>query len=284
MNSTGERFIPGLGGTVELEHLNRYYFVINQLDIKGMTVLDIASGEGYGSKILSQYADHVYGVDISTEAVEYAKEKYQSPNLQFIQGSADKIPLGDNSTDVVVSFETIEHHDKHTEMINEIKRVLKSDGILIISSPDKYNYSDLRGYKNEFHVKELYYEEFKALITANFSNVSFFAQKTFSGSIISLDDENNSYTKPVIVGKSGESHFIRPKYNMAVATNNTEYKIAIQVIMYEESEVAITKSDIESTRINTEEATILKLHKTNTWKVGNFILYPLKTLKKILKL
>lgn len=290
INTTGERFIPGLGGVIELEHLNRYYFVVNQINLKEKKVLDIASGEGYGSKILSQYSNSVVGVDISSETVVYANEKYQSSNLYFVQGNADKIPLETDSIDVVVSFETIEHHDKHIEMINEIKRVLKKDGILIISSPDKYNYSDVRNYNNEFHVKELYYEEFKALISNSFNNISFFTQKIFNGSIISLDDENNSYKRPLVVEKFGECHHIRSKFNIAVATNNSKFEITYSEIMYQESEVIITQLDIENTRKNTEEVTmikteaetILKLHNTKTWKVGKFILYPLKKLKRIL--
>jgi len=63
--------------------------------------------------------------------------------------------------DLVVSFETIEHHDEHEQMLAEVKRVLKPDGMAIISSPDKAIYTDKPEYHNSFHVKELYREEFE---------------------------------------------------------------------------------------------------------------------------
>jgi len=278
MESTGERFIPGWDGIVELEHLNRYYFVINQIDLKNKKVLDIASGEGYGSEILSRYAQNVIGVDISPEAVEYAKAKYLNENLKFIQGDATKIPLEDNSVDVVVSFETIEHHDKHTEMISEITRVLKVQGILIISSPDKYYYSDLLNRKNEYHVKELYYSEFRNLISNSFRNVFFFSQRTFSGSIIALDQNHNSYNKPLVVEPKGLKHPFLPMYNIAIASNDLEFEIFEQTICYTEEVEAITRSDIESAI----SLTAIKIKKTKTWQIGRFILYPYRQFKKVI--
>jgi ubiquinone/menaquinone biosynthesis C-methylase UbiE len=278
MESTGERFIPGWEGTAELEHLNRYYFAINQIDLKDKKVLDIASGEGYGSEILSRYAQNVIGVDISLEAVEYAKAKYINENLKFIQGDATKIPLEDNSVDVVVSFETIEHHDKHTEMISEITRVLKAQGILIISSPDKYYYSDLLNRKNEYHVKELYYSEFRNLISNSFRNVFFFSQRTFSGSIIALDQNHNSYNKPLVVEPKGLKHPFLPMYNIAIASNDLKFEIFEQTICYTEEVEAITRSDIEYAI----SLTAIKIKKTKTWKIGRFILYPYRQFKKVI--
>ena len=277
MELTGERFIPGWEGVVQLEHLNRYYFVVNQIDLKNKKVLDIASGEGYGSNILSNYAQNVVGVDISNEAVEHAKIKYNNTNLKFVQGDAAKIPLDDDSFDVVVSFETIEHHDKHLEMMNEIKRVLKSDGILIISSPDKYHYTDLPKIKNEFHIKELYYDEFKRLISKYFTQTFFFGQQTFTGSIIALDEDSNIYKRPILIKKMGKKQTIFPIYNIAIATNKLKFELLEQLIFYTEEEQAITKSDIEAAKYLKE----IEIKKSITWRVGKSILYPLKLVKKV---
>ena len=148
---TGEQYVPQLGGEIELEHLHRYHWAA--LFSGGKRVLDIACGEGYGSEILARSATQVIGVDVS-QAVVHASSKYSQTNLEFLVGSCDGIPVSDASVDVVVSFETIEHHDRHQKMMREVKRVLRPDGILIISSPDKYVYSDVSGYKNPFHVRE----------------------------------------------------------------------------------------------------------------------------------
>jgi len=128
MEITGERYVPGQSGVIELEHFNRYYFVVSQIDLHGKTVLDIASGEGYGSYILSKYSKRVIGIDISKDAVDYAAHKYNTGNLEFLHGNIIDIPLKDESVDIVVSFETIEHHDKHLKMMDEIKRIFKKKG------------------------------------------------------------------------------------------------------------------------------------------------------------
>jgi ubiquinone/menaquinone biosynthesis C-methylase UbiE len=135
MKFTGERFIPGVEGNIQYEHIHRY--ALSQNFVKDRIVLDIACGEGYGAAMLAVPARSVIGVDIDTEAISHAKKTYSATNLRFTQGSCDAIPLADHSIDVVTSFETIEHHDRHNEMIAEIKRVLKPDGYSIISSPNR---------------------------------------------------------------------------------------------------------------------------------------------------
>ena len=187
---TGERLETHEQGEGMIEHLHRYAIAMERC--KGKIVLDIASGEGYGSSLLSAIALKVTGVDIDTETVRAANEKYavKANNLEFIQGSADNIPVASGLFDIVVSFETIEHHDKHKEMMTEIKRVLKPGGLLIISSPDKLFYSDKPGTKNPFHVKELYKEEFSSLLTTYFKNVTLYRQKAFFSSVITPDESN----------------------------------------------------------------------------------------------
>jgi len=98
-----------------------------------------------------------------------ANTSYPIWNSDF--GSCSKIPLLDGTVDLVVSFETIEHHDEHEQMLAEIKRFSKPNGMVIVSSPDKAIYTDKPDYHNRFHVKELYREEFEALFRTRFKNV-----------------------------------------------------------------------------------------------------------------
>ena len=77
-------------------------------------------------------------------------------NLEFRIGSCVEIPYPDQFFDLIVSFETIEHHNQHEEMMAEFKRVLRPNGQIIISSPEKYEYSVTPNVTNSFHVKELY--------------------------------------------------------------------------------------------------------------------------------
>jgi ubiquinone/menaquinone biosynthesis C-methylase UbiE len=183
MDFTGERYIPLLNGIIKYEHLHRYAMCLEL--VVGKSVLDIASGEGYGSALLAKAASSVIGVDIDNISIEYSKSQYSHhKNLEFLQGSCESIPLPDNSVDVVTSFETIEHHDKHEEMMQEIKRVLKPGGLLIISSPNRLTYSDEPNNSNPFHVKELYYDELSDLLSKYFNYSQIYGQKLATSSFI----------------------------------------------------------------------------------------------------
>lgn len=182
LNYTGERFVPGIDGVIEAEHMHRYILACDLATVRN--VLDVASGEGYGSNLLAHTAASVIGVDISTKAVEHARMTYRRPNLEFRVGDCAQLPVDTASIDLVVSFETIEHHDQHEAMLAEIARVLKPDGLLIISSPNKLTYSDIPGQHNRFHVKELYLDEFEALLHRGFPNVALYGQRVEMSSII----------------------------------------------------------------------------------------------------
>lgn len=192
MEFTGERFVPQIHGNIELEHMHRYLMACDLA--AGKDVLDIACGEGYGSARLARFARQVYGVDISNDAVDHAICNYAADNIQFLVGSCEAIPLPDQSIDLIVSFETIEHHDKHDEMMLEIKRVLRPNGVVIISSPDKQTYSVESNYKNPYHVKELFADEFKKLLSGTFKHAKYFGQKVTYGSVI-LEQKGSSPQK-----------------------------------------------------------------------------------------
>src|SRR6185295_11024620 len=105
---TGERFVPGTRGEIWIEHWHRYHFASRW--VAGKDVLDIACGEGYGTAFMARRAGRVTGVDISPQAVEHARRTYGTlRNAQFTVGSCTSIPAPDESVDVAVSFETLEH-------------------------------------------------------------------------------------------------------------------------------------------------------------------------------
>ncbi|WP_051293598.1 glycosyltransferase [Pseudoduganella violaceinigra] len=183
MKFTGERFIPTEQGKIRLEHYHRYATILEM--VAGKVVLDVACGEGYGSAMLSQSAATVTGVDISAEAVRHAANTYRlRDNLRYQQGSATALPFADASFDVVVSFETIEHLAEQEEMLAEIRRVLRPEGFVVISSPNRPVYTEESGEHNEFHVKELDFVEFDTLLKARFPAVQYYGQRIQMGSVI----------------------------------------------------------------------------------------------------
>ena len=227
MGFTGERFEPNLQGDIRLEHFHRYALALEL--VKDKTVLDLACGEGYGSFMLSKYANAVLGVDLSNEVIVHAQRKYadKTGNLHFQQGAASKLMLPNDSFDVVVSYETIEHLYEQSEMLEEIRRVLRPDGILIISSPNRPIYSKNGDYQNHFHVKELDFKELDWLLKKQFEAVEYFGQRLQIGSIIKSVDQNRAYYKAWSddgrIIKPETAQLPQPVYYIAVCSANIKY-------------------------------------------------------------
>jgi ubiquinone/menaquinone biosynthesis C-methylase UbiE/predicted nucleic acid-binding Zn-ribbon protein len=220
---TGERFMPEISGQIAFEHLHRYYFA--GALVAGRAVLDVACGEGYGSDILARSAASVVGVDIAEEAVGHARVRYGSDNLSFVTASAAALPFADASFDVVVSFETIEHHDQHEAMMSEIRRVLRPSGLLVISSPNKLHYSVEPDYHNPYHVKELFREEFTTLVGRYFPHHRLFGQRVVHGSLL-VSSEDAAGTQQAFGNmrlKNGEliqqADLAVPLYDLLVASD-----------------------------------------------------------------
>ncbi len=179
---TGERFVTGIEGLIALEHLHRYFLA---RDIcRGKHVLDVASGEGYGTALLAQVAASATGVEIVHEVVAHAALNYQAENLSYLQGAATALPMPDASIDAVVSFETLEHFADHDGFFAEVRRVLRPGGFLLISTPDPEVYSAWGTVPNPYHIRELTEVEFVKRLEADFKHVSLMRQRAFVGSAI----------------------------------------------------------------------------------------------------
>ena len=220
---TGERFVPGTQGEIWIEHWHRYHFASRWVD--GKQVLDLACGEGYGSALLARRASRVTGVDISQQAIDHARRAYASlANAEFIAGSCVKIPAPDASFDVAVSFETLEHIAEQEAFLAELARVLKPEGVLIVSCPNKAEYTDKRGTRNEFHVKELYRDELADLVSRRFPHMQWYGQKTTFYSVIAPEDvvapQGHVIEATERAPDRGGAHFASPLYYILVASRD----------------------------------------------------------------
>ena len=176
MQFTGERMIPAselCSPNTFWEHIYRYRFAARYA--RGMDVLDVACGEGYGSaSLLAGGARSVVGVDVSQETVDHARDKY---GVDARVGDAESLPVADKSFDLVVSFETIEHVQHPHVFIAECARVLKPGGLLIVSTPNSLVYGHDHGGPNPFHHSEMTPSEFSTVLRGRFSEITFWAQK-----------------------------------------------------------------------------------------------------------
>lgn len=164
------------------EHMTRY--ICAQELVKGKSVLDIASGSGYGTKMLAETAKMVFGVDINDKAVQYSKKFYGKGNIKYLLGDGESIPLSDDSVDVVTTFETIEHIKNYKTFIKEVKRVLKPGGIALVSTPNDLEFAE----GNHFHLHEFEKNELLSLLRKDFKYIKQYYQATWK--YVAIGEEN----------------------------------------------------------------------------------------------
>ncbi len=174
---TGERVIPGeVNDELWAEHIARYAFAARLA--AQARVLDIGCGTGYGTAELAQHAQSAVGIDVSAEAIAYARERYPIPNATFVTATATTLPFPPASFDLITAFEVIEHLENWHELLIEARRVLHPSGYFLVSTPNKLYYAESRAKQgpNPFHVHEFEFEEFRDALLAVFPSVSMVLQ------------------------------------------------------------------------------------------------------------
>lgn len=180
LKDTGERVIPEkmkpTNGLL-LEHLARYYFATPY--VRGR-VLDIACGTGYGThmvaKACKKEATEVLGVDIDRETIEYARKTYYHPLSSYETADALDPALVEKlgTFDTILSFETIEHLADDRAFMQNLFRLLRPGGTLVLSTP--FGQGRGKPTNEPFHVHQLTEAEFKALFTS-FGETEFYYQR-----------------------------------------------------------------------------------------------------------
>ena len=172
LDFTGEQVVKGVTpDRIWQDHFARYEHALPAA--VGKRVLDVACGTGYGAHHLATGGAHgVDAVDISAAVIASARQRYHAPALRFHVGSILDLQFPDATFDLVTCFETIEHLDDPDRALREIRRVLKADGTLLISTPNRPVTSPLKGLhdppNNKYHVREWTVPEFRALLARHF--------------------------------------------------------------------------------------------------------------------
>ena len=174
---TGERIVPGAANCeptfaqkMYQEHVARYAFAAQLVEEKD--VLDLACGVGYGSQWLAKArARSVLGIDIAEDAIEHARKNYFHPSVSYRVQDARWMDF-EAQFDVITCFEFIEHVDEQAKVLDAIKRALRAQGTLIISTP-----RPLDNKRTHFHVHELEFEELRRMLAERFSRVEFFFER-----------------------------------------------------------------------------------------------------------
>jgi SAM-dependent methyltransferase len=192
------------GPTIPFEYVHRYTYASELL--RNKRVLDLAARQGYGARILAETAESVIGLDVDSTVVQDAANKYRRDNLKFLVGSPVSVPISPGHTfDAVICFDAIEDATNPQTFFAEIKRLLKPDGLFLISVPNQSSRDNL------FGTKAFTPELFHHLLKSRFSHVEPFKQEIWANSIIQPDAlSNNGTGRP-----KGE-----PQYLLAIASDS----------------------------------------------------------------
>jgi SAM-dependent methyltransferase len=170
-------------GFIRLEHEARYGWAAPA--VTGREVLDAACGVGYGMQILQEAgAKRVVGVDRAPEAIASARSRLGT-SAELVVGDLQQLPFPNGSFDVVVCFEAIEHVDHPEEALDEFKRVLRPDGVLVLSTPNALVYV----VDNPHHVHEFVPDELRETLATRFRRVDVYRQHPWVATLITDDRE-----------------------------------------------------------------------------------------------
>ena len=177
-----ERYDPETTGPdlIAAEHQARYRMALPH--VRGKAVLDAGCGVGWAAELLlASGARTVTGVDIAPEAIAAAQARQTAAT--FVIGDFVELPFGDDSFDIVVCFEALEHVHDTGRALDEFVRVLRPDGVLFVSSPNPAVYPP----GNPFHLHELTPEELCDGVAGRLSHFALYRQHLFVSSVVLPD-------------------------------------------------------------------------------------------------
>jgi len=109
--------------------------LLNSGDINGKRFLEVGCGLGFFSQKAVELGAKVTGVDVGARLVK--KNRKKIPKGRFLVASASDLPFSDNSFDVVLCTEVIEHVEDQDRAVKELVRVLKEGGVLVVTTPNR---------------------------------------------------------------------------------------------------------------------------------------------------
>jgi hypothetical protein len=149
--------------------------------VEGKVVANIGLGAlGYGSHLLSQTAGHVVGLTDSAEVADLASRAHPAPNVEYRGTEFPTLPYPEGHFDVVVALEELGPPEG---LVDEAKRVLKPDGVFIVSTIDRRALLDTSP-EGEGRRRGMYIPEFRALLGQHFERVRVFRQGAVAGGFV----------------------------------------------------------------------------------------------------
>lgn len=190
-------------------HMSRYDFAMQFCNKK--KVLDGACGTGYGTSLISRVAEISIGIDCDKSAIEYANLVYKNKNTEFKTSFVEATEFNDSEFDVVLSFETVEHTLCPNSHIREIERIIKPDGIAVLSVPNNWGLTNHHFWNFDFPM-------FKSLLEKYFGEIEYFYNNSdhYDGikGIGPFIDTNNAECIIAVCKKPLKSNYNYNRYNL----------------------------------------------------------------------
>jgi SAM-dependent methyltransferase len=178
--------------------------------VSGRSVADIGLKEvGRGSLVLAEAADAVVGLADSDEAVEFASTAYTGPNVDYRMAALPKLPYPDDQFDVVVAFGVLGRLADPEELVREARRVLKGDGVFVVSVPDKLFVREMPGGGN---MRGMHAVEARGLLERHFVGVRVYRLGAVAGGFVFPDSEDASEVEEVRI-ESARLSFAAPAFD-----------------------------------------------------------------------
>ncbi len=213
----------------------RHIFLDKYLEGKQGVSLDVGCGQGFFTEFLLDKGFDSHGIEVREEYLEFAKENGKA---NYSLGSAESIPFEDNKFDLIILFATLEHIVDRAEALKEINRVLKADGILIVTVPNTWSYFFLRSFatytirgmrpwKNVHYQQNYFYWEhlldnfLRVIDWRPLLSIPFFEPKLISRSRLSKYE----YGKRGFAWMSAEPIIICAKREKPINCNNDDTKL-----------------------------------------------------------
>ncbi|MDW7731312.1 MAG: methyltransferase domain-containing protein [Methanolobus sp.] len=199
----------------KFENLDAFFtsnYIFASKFVKDKNCLDAGCGTGYGSKFLADAgASLVVGVDIDSKTIDKCIKNYESTaNLKFAMCDVTHLNFKDETFDVVVSFEVIEHLVDYNLYIEEIRRVLKKGGLLILSTPNKNVFSpNLENPIIVEHFHEFYPDELYTFLKQHFEEVSLYGRHIINKDLSESEQNFRQSKKYAITVMLSKNNFIR---------------------------------------------------------------------------
>ena len=159
---------------MDVRHRYAYSLVERFADAR-CRMLDVGSGEGYGALIVTEWVGAYFGVDVSSDAVSHATDRYASPDIRFDHYAGATLPYADSSFDLITSFQVIEHVADVERYVRELRRVACPGARVLITTPNrKLRLRDGERPWNRYHLREYDAAGLRRALEGTFANVALF--------------------------------------------------------------------------------------------------------------